>query len=392
MQHQRQKKEELEVIYSDEDKKKKKLKSGTMGRKEAASLLADEPDVGAGAKPYSRKEEAERERAERLNRQTWAPQSAAKLEDMFSSLTTQSSSSPALDVALQPSQQGRPRPGPQVVRVRAKWAFTPDRAGELSMQVNDVLTILDQSNPNWWQAELNGSKGIIPSNYVEVIQEEPELPDLPPPIPPLPQEDTSIPAPPSGGPAGAGRGLGGQFMPPVDAGRGRGRGRGGPVVSGPQQGPASTPISTPVTPAPAAVAGAAPSLSATGRGRGAGSPASFNFVPPVGGFGGGGPAASPPSSVTLPETPLPDLPPPEVDEHSRLPDLPPEAWPNLPPSLPVLPVQLPNLPPPAFSAPAEEQPLPPVPPPQEEEVWEQYYTDEGHLYYYNPKTQQSKWG
>jgi hypothetical protein len=62
------------------------------------------------------------------------------------------------------------------VRVRAKWAFSAEREGELSMGVGDVLAIIDQTNQNWWMAELGGKRGVVPANYVEILPDEPALP------------------------------------------------------------------------------------------------------------------------------------------------------------------------------------------------------------------------
>lgn len=71
-----------------------------------------------------------------------------------------------------PQQQGgygappaRPAAGP---RARANYAFTAGSPEELSFNSGDVLTI-HQQNGDWWMAELNGRRGLIPSNYVALM-------------------------------------------------------------------------------------------------------------------------------------------------------------------------------------------------------------------------------
>lgn len=53
-------------------------------------------------------------------------------------------------------------------RARANYAFTAGSAEELSFSPGDVLTI-HQRNGDWWMAELNGRRGLVPSNYVALI-------------------------------------------------------------------------------------------------------------------------------------------------------------------------------------------------------------------------------
>ena len=78
----------------------------------------------------------------------------------------------------QPQQQAPPPvnrgPPPQVPmhqgpRARANYAFTAGSGEELSFNPGDVLSVLQQ-NGDWWLAELNGRRGLIPSNYVSLIQ------------------------------------------------------------------------------------------------------------------------------------------------------------------------------------------------------------------------------
>jgi len=64
-----------------------------------------------------------------------------------------------------------PAPVPAVPswpRARGMYPFDASSPQELSFQPGDILSILNQAG-NWWQAELNGRTGLIPSNYVQLI-------------------------------------------------------------------------------------------------------------------------------------------------------------------------------------------------------------------------------
>lgn len=64
-----------------------------------------------------------------------------------------------------PPPQAPPSAGP---RARANYAFAAGSPQELSFNAGDVLNILQQSG-DWWMAELQGRRGLIPSNYVSLI-------------------------------------------------------------------------------------------------------------------------------------------------------------------------------------------------------------------------------
>lgn len=57
------------------------------------------------------------------------------------------------------------------VRMRVLWDYTGGSELELSAQVDDILLITDQSNPEWWYAYRNsdGSEGFIPASYLEAV-------------------------------------------------------------------------------------------------------------------------------------------------------------------------------------------------------------------------------
>lgn len=63
-------------------------------------------------------------------------------------------------------QWGQP-PGQE--RVRALYSFQPETSRDLAFQAGDVLVVLSKGHPDWWEAEMNGRAGLIPSNYVEPV-------------------------------------------------------------------------------------------------------------------------------------------------------------------------------------------------------------------------------
>ena len=46
---------------------------------------------------------------------------------------------------------------------------------EMSFDRGDVIDLLRQLDMNWYEGQLNGRKGIIPSNYIEVVLNKPVL-------------------------------------------------------------------------------------------------------------------------------------------------------------------------------------------------------------------------
>ena len=53
------------------------------------------------------------------------------------------------------------------VQVVALYDYQAQRSDELSINRNDVITVLYKDNENWWMGELpNGQQGFFPANYV----------------------------------------------------------------------------------------------------------------------------------------------------------------------------------------------------------------------------------
>jgi hypothetical protein len=53
-------------------------------------------------------------------------------------------------------------------KAKALFDFVPSEDGELGFKVNDVLVIHKQEG-EWWEGELNGKRGVLPSNYVQLL-------------------------------------------------------------------------------------------------------------------------------------------------------------------------------------------------------------------------------
>lgn len=49
-----------------------------------------------------------------------------------------------------------------------KFAFDASQEDELSFRAGDIIKIKSKEDPNWYQAELNGRKGYVPSTYIQL--------------------------------------------------------------------------------------------------------------------------------------------------------------------------------------------------------------------------------
>ena len=50
---------------------------------------------------------------------------------------------------------------------RAKFDFIPKDEGEVGFSAGDIIRIIDESDPHWWEGEVNGRVGIFPGAYTE---------------------------------------------------------------------------------------------------------------------------------------------------------------------------------------------------------------------------------
>jgi len=63
----------------------------------------------------------------------------------------------------------RQTPVVQSLKARANFDFYSTTPGDLSFRAGDVLNIIKQDG-EWWVAEKNGAQGLIPGNYVALLQ------------------------------------------------------------------------------------------------------------------------------------------------------------------------------------------------------------------------------
>lgn len=57
---------------------------------------------------------------------------------------------------------------PSIVKARALYPFQGQDASELTFQFNEEIIVLRQGG-EWWEGELNGRRGLFPSNYVKLV-------------------------------------------------------------------------------------------------------------------------------------------------------------------------------------------------------------------------------
>lgn len=64
----------------------------------------------------------------------------------------------------------------------AMYAYTPTDAGDLALQPNDRIQVLEHMNNDWWRGrnERTNQEGIFPRSYVRVLDEKPAAPVLTP--------------------------------------------------------------------------------------------------------------------------------------------------------------------------------------------------------------------
>jgi len=65
------------------------------------------------------------------------------------------------------------RPNSSLCQARALYAYDPQNSDELSLKEGDVITVTKKEDDGWWMGSLpNGSQGVFPSNYVEVVNDD----------------------------------------------------------------------------------------------------------------------------------------------------------------------------------------------------------------------------
>lgn len=56
-------------------------------------------------------------------------------------------------------------------QAKVLYSYLQNEEDELSVNLGDIVTILDMSDNDWWQCECNGEIGLLPSNYLQIISE-----------------------------------------------------------------------------------------------------------------------------------------------------------------------------------------------------------------------------
>ncbi|KAK0439180.1 SH3-domain-containing protein [Armillaria borealis] len=126
---------------------------------------------------------------------------AAGLQRKLSSLQGSSTPAPASVRSSTFRSPSLPPPAPAppaLVQAKALWAYNLDASDpdDLSFAAGDIITIVEETNADWWLGEHNGCKALFPANYVEKIVPAPASRTLPPAYVP-PTGSRSVPPAPS---------------------------------------------------------------------------------------------------------------------------------------------------------------------------------------------------
>ncbi|CAG8557077.1 1263_t:CDS:10 [Ambispora leptoticha] len=57
----------------------------------------------------------------------------------------------------------------EICKAKVLWDYKGLNEGELDIKQGNIVSILDKSLGDWWKAEYEGTKGVVPANYVEEI-------------------------------------------------------------------------------------------------------------------------------------------------------------------------------------------------------------------------------
>ncbi|PRD26740.1 UNVERIFIED_CONTAM: Sh3kbp1 [Trichonephila clavipes] len=58
--------------------------------------------------------------------------------------------------------------------VKALFSYTPVNSDELTLKINDVLEVIEETEEGWWKGILEGNIGMFPSNFVIELDGYPE--------------------------------------------------------------------------------------------------------------------------------------------------------------------------------------------------------------------------
>ena len=90
------------------------------------------------------------------------PQQMGGQPQQFSNTTFDPNAQQASGISLQKPAQ------PAIVKAKALYPFQGQDASELTFQFNEEIVVLRQGG-EWWEGELNGRRGLFPSNYVKLV-------------------------------------------------------------------------------------------------------------------------------------------------------------------------------------------------------------------------------
>jgi len=103
-----------------------------------------------------------------------SPESSSATHTQTTTGTTITASAPSekpkTEISSAPMPVAHPKPSAPASTKQAKalFEFNAQDSTELGFKVNDIITILS-TNGEWWEGELHGKRGLLPSNYVQFI-------------------------------------------------------------------------------------------------------------------------------------------------------------------------------------------------------------------------------
>lgn len=77
---------------------------------------------------------------------------------------------------------------PKLEKCVVGFDFEKESVLEMTVERDQILEVLDKGDDGWWKVRSeDGTEGLVPANYVEILEEEEEDSRMPPPPPPPPQ-------------------------------------------------------------------------------------------------------------------------------------------------------------------------------------------------------------